>query len=64
MYSSDKGIFMFKGFCNDSYLLGNFSSLAKFKKFYHVLLHGPQSKTQDKMISFKDMSYQDVTAVC
>lgn len=40
------------------------SPLAKFKKFCHVLLHSSQSKTQDKMISFKDMSYQDVTAVC
>lgn len=50
--------------CNDSYHSGKFSSLAKFKNFCHVPLHGPQSKAHDKIISFKDMFYQDVTAVC
>lgn len=48
----------------DLYLLGNFFSIARFKKFCHVLLHDPQSKAQDKIISFKDMFYQDVAAVC
>jgi hypothetical protein len=47
---------------HDTYLLGKFSSLAKFKKFCHVLIHGSQSKAHDKITSFKDVFYQDVTA--
>lgn len=54
----------FTELCNDTYLLGKLSSLTKFKKFCHVSLHDLQSKVHDKIISFKDVFYQAVTAVC
>lgn len=55
---------MFKGFCNGFISLGKFLLYSKVQKILSCSVTWIQSKAQDKIISFKDMFYQDVAAVC